>query len=283
MTPIALNEDVLLNPNLLIIVQGLGEVPPGQWARKLFTNGKRGQWGLATQFPFLERALHLGWAVVLCDPNHFEDKPKNRKTRAHHVQRNSWSFCQERLKWKSARNETFIPIERVEEYFHKPTEAPVETGVRLPPNWPSQGRFVSKNYSTRCREGLDLVVNDISFAVEPTESIGIVGRTGVGESSLTLTLFRIIEAADSYWARAKYPDEYLWEALERAHLKAHISSLTGGLSFEIAQNGENFSVGQRSLICLARALLRKTKVLILEEATAAVEIETDDLIQMTIH
>ncbi|KAF9292468.1 hypothetical protein BGZ68_005151 [Mortierella alpina] len=84
---IFVTRDVLFNPNLLVIVQGLGEVAPGQWARKLFTNGEKDQWNYATQLPYIERAFHLGWAVILCDVNHGGGFIKSDRTRAHHVLR----------------------------------------------------------------------------------------------------------------------------------------------------------------------------------------------------
>ncbi|KAK4750606.1 hypothetical protein SAY87_004088 [Trapa incisa] len=214
-----------------------------------------------------------------------------------------------------------ISVERILQYTAMPSEPPLVIENNRPEcPWPSNGEIVIENLQVRYAPHMPLVLRGISCTFEGGMKTGIVGRTGSGKSTLIQTLFRIIDPIEGHiiidgidicsigvhdlrsrlsiipqdptmfegTVRSnldpleEYTDEQIWEALDKCQLGDEVRKKEGKLDSAVTENGENWSMGQRQLVCLGRVLLKKSHILVLDEATASVDTATDNLIQQTL-
>ncbi|KAI5347147.1 hypothetical protein L3X38_015026 [Prunus dulcis] len=186
-----------------------------------------------------------------------------------------------------------ISVERLNQYTHIPSEAPeIVEGNRPQANWPDVGKVEIQNLQIRYRTDTPLVLRGISCIFEGGHKIGIVGRTGSGKSTLIGALFRLVEPAggkiivdgidiSTIGLHDLRSHQEIWEVLGKCQLRDAVQE-KGGLDSSVVDDGSNWSMGQRQLFCLGRALLRRSRVLVLDEATASIDNATDMILQKTI-
>ncbi|VAI08526.1 unnamed protein product [Triticum turgidum subsp. durum] len=214
-----------------------------------------------------------------------------------------------------------VSVERILQYISIPEEPPLSTsGDKLPHNWPSEGEIRLRNLHVRYAPQLPFVLKGLSVTFPGGMKTGIVGRTGSGKSTLIQALFRIVEPTvgqilvdgvdictiglhdlrsrlsiipqdptmfegtvrSNLDPLNEYNDDQIWESLDNCQLGDEVRRKELKLDSPVIENGENWSVGQLQLVCLGRVILKQTKILVLDEATASVDTATDNMIQRTL-
>ncbi|KAG2565271.1 hypothetical protein PVAP13_7NG063800 [Panicum virgatum] len=214
-----------------------------------------------------------------------------------------------------------VAVERVHQYSTLPSEAAWEVADCLPsPNWPTRGDIDVKDLKVRYRQNTPLILKGITVSIKSGEKIGVVGRTGSGKSTLVQALFRIVEPTEgriiidnvdictlglhdlrsrfgvipqepvlfegtvrsNIDPTGRYSEAEIWQALERCQLKDIVASKPQKLDALVADMGENWSVGQKQLLCFGRVILKHSRILFMDEATASVDLQTDAAIQRII-